>query len=253
MSSEISLTTKLKNLNVSTNTHSYWEAFRKVPITSTIASCPKKEIVDFATSYNDVYSIALHLAKKAGGPGSSYRAYYVQSIVSTINDAIMRSIPEEGDFILKKSDNMSLKCHIFDNGLYSSVKMIDFLADKAEGSLQVSAARACSIRMLRKLNKRKTLDNTVRKIVYERLGPVECLDQMIDDKYAANRETGYAWAPYGYSKLEEKAMTEIARGPTSFLIRKLKIEFIPLMLANRNVLKNKWIANMVEQRMNRGV
>lgn len=251
MSSKNNLIKKLKSLKVNEDAR-YWEALRGLPIAQTITSASEEQVMSLAMSYDDVYSVADHLSRKATNSPRSYTSYFMNNLIHKINNAIMLALPDKGDYLLKNSDNMSLKCYIFDSGLYSSVKMIDYLADNFEGDIQIRAASVCSVSQLRKLNKRKTLDKAVRKIIYDRLGPVECLDQMIDDKYAANREAGYTWAPYGYKKLEEKAMTEIARGPTSVLIRKLSIEFMPLMLANRNVLKNKWIANMIEQRMNSG-
>lgn len=253
MSSKNNLIKRLKSLKIREGAR-YWEALRDLPISQTITSASKEQVMSLAMSYDDVYSVAEHLANKsADAPrGSSYSKYYTGMIIHQINSAVMLALPKKGDYLLKNSDNMSLKCFIFDNGLYSSVKMIDYLAENSEGDIQIKAASVCSVSQLRKLNKRKKLDKAVRKIIYDRLGPVECLDQMIDDKYAQNRESGYRWAPYGYKKLEEKAMTEIARGPTSILIRKLSVEFMPLMLANRNVLKNKWIAKMIEERMNSG-
>lgn len=251
MSSKNTLVKNLKSLKINDNAR-YWEALRDLPISQTITSASKEQVMSLAMSYDEVYSVAEHLATKSANTPRGYSTYYISNIVHKINSAVMLALPSKGDYLLKNSDNMNLKCYIFDSGLYSSVKMIDYLAENCEGDIQIKAASVCSVSQLRKLNKRKKLDKAVRRIIYDRLGPVECLDQMIDDKYAANRESGYNWAPYGYKKLEEKAMTEIARGPTSILIRKLSVEFMPLMLANRNVLKNKWIASMIEQRMNSG-
>jgi len=251
MSSKSNLIKNLKSLKINEGAR-YWDALRDLPISQTITSASKEQVMSLAMSYDDVYSVAEHLASKPTNTPRGYSTYYVNNIIHQINSAVMLALPNKGDYLLKNSDNMSLKCYIFDSGLYSSVKMIDYLAENFEGEIQLKAASVCSVSQLRKLNKLKTLDKAVRRIIYDRLGPVECLDQMIDDKYAANRESGYRWAPYGYKKLEEKAMTEIARGPTSILIRKLSVEFMPLMLANRNVLKNKWIAKMIEQRMNSG-
>ena len=110
------------------------------------------------------------------------------------------------------------------------------------------AATFCSIDALRKLKGHKC--KKVRKIYYNRLGPVECLDEMLDDKIADIRYEGLARAPYYYDKL--KGFTkEIARGPFTLLLEKIPLDYLPMLVANRNV-KSNWISRQFERRINAG-
>lgn len=71
---------------------------------------------------------------------------------------------------------------------------------------------------------------------------------MITDKKADIREMGIKMAPIGYSGLNSLTK-EIARGPFSLLVRKISGEYLPMLMANRN-LKSKWITNLLEERLN---
>ena len=92
----------------------------------------------------------------------------------------------------------------------------------------------------------------MQEIVFKRLGPVECLDQMLSSKYASVRAEGLSKAPVNYEKL--KSMTgEIARAPFSLLVKKISFDYLPMLLANRNVAKNSWMRNALEERMEKGI
>ena len=151
--------------------------------------------------------------------------------------------------IIENSDNINLLEIIIRDGEYSDIKTIDKVALKSTGHLQVMCASLCSVEVLKKI--KGTGSKSLRKVVYGRLGPVECLDDMIDDKYSDIRMMGYEAAPFGYAKLSEKT-NEIARGPTCILIRKIPRDYLPMLLANRNLKKNQWLANEMEIRMNSG-
>lgn len=244
-----SLTIKLQRLNIQENNR-YWDAIRELNLKGIISNASKKDCMEIALDQNALGDISLFIAKKIA------TGYQVQWVARTISDEIcaglVLALVDSADKLLKNSKNSLVRIYIFNNGLYSDVKLINYLALNSNGELQTLAASACSISTLRKLNKRNNLSKQVRSVIYQRLGPVECLDQMIDDKYANNRTEGYRWAPYGYAKLEGKALTEIAKGPTTMLIKKLKREVLPLLLANRNVLKNQWVAKQLQQRMDAG-
>ena len=149
------------------------------------------------------------------------------------------------DDVLKNSSIDQLKEIVLSNGLYTNVSVLDHVATTSSGNTQFVAAQFCSASALRKLI---ACDNTkVRKVVFQRLGPVECLDLMLSDKIADIREEGVRMAPFGYEKLNTMTK-EIARGPFSLLIGKISSEYLPMLLANRN-LKNKWISNKLQTRL----
>jgi len=155
---------------------------------------------------------------------------------------------EIGDKILKESDVDLVKTLVIQKGIYTDISLIDEVATNGSGDSQVMAVTFCSIKALRKLKGHKS--KKVRKIYYNRLGPVECLDEMLDDKIADIRYEGLARAPYYYSKL--KGFTkEIARGPFSLLLEKIPLDYLPMLVANRNV-KNNWISRQFERRITAG-
>lgn len=244
-----SLTRKLQRLNIQENNR-YWDAIRELNLKGIVSNASKKDCMEIALDQNAIYDVSLSIASRI--TGSRNAQWAARSVSSEVCEGLILALIDSTDKLLKSSKNSLVKEYIFNNGLYSDIKIIDYLVLNSDGDLQALAASVCSISTLRKLNKREDISNKVRNTIYQRLGPVECLDQMIDDKYANNRTEGYRWAPYGYAKLEEKALTEIARGPTSMLIKKLKLEVLPLLLANRNVLKNQWVARQIQQRMDAG-
>jgi hypothetical protein len=137
---------------------------------------------------------------------------------------------------------------LLSSGYYSDVKVFDELAINTKGSIQVYAAQHCSIDILKQL--KSCSDKRVRKVYYSRMGAVESLDDMLEDSTASFRGDGVRLAPYGYHKLKNM-VNEISFYPFAALINKLSDEDIPLVLANRNIKKNKWIANSLQNRMNK--
>jgi hypothetical protein len=151
----------------------------------------------------------------------------------------------KSDRILKECVISRAKELILSRGLYSNVSAVDYVARNGHGEAQYVAAQLCSVEALREITDAKLVK--VRKVVFQRLGPVECLDLMLEDKMAEIREEGVRAAPMGYEKLNNMTK-EIARGPFAELVRKISSEYLPMLLANRN-LKNKWIANALEARL----
>ena len=153
----------------------------------------------------------------------------------------------KSDRILKESPIYRARELVLSRGLYSDVSVLDYVARNDEGEAQYVAAQFCSVDALRDITDAKSVK--VRKIVFQRLGPVECLDLMLSDKMAEIREDGVRAAPIGYEKLNNMTK-EIARGPFSELVGKISSEYLPMLLANRN-LKNKWVSKMLESRLSR--
>tara|TARA_A200000159_G_C7338331_1_gene346021 strand:- start:8407 stop:9105 length:699 start_codon:yes stop_codon:yes gene_type:complete len=165
--------------------------------------------------------------------------------INTFVLGAIRRFSHHSDELVKKSNVSIAICAVIENGLYSDVSVLDYVAKNCLGEAQVMAARYCSVDALRAITNSK--NPKVRKVAYERLGPVECLDDMIIDKKAEIREMGIKMAPVGYSGLNSLTK-EIARGPFTLLVSKISAEYLPMLMANRN-LKNKWITNCLEARL----
>jgi hypothetical protein len=174
------------------------------------------------------------------------RSWWARSFLSRVRGEMILKNLSNADLILKKSTCNDVRLKILSEGYYSDVKLIDYVAKRSSGDLLLFCAKICSTRTLKKIKDAKNKE--LMSIVYERLGPVECLDDMIDDKYAKNRRLGYQYAPFGYEKLNEKT-SEIARGPTYFLIKKISKEYLPMLLANRNLEQGSWISKAMQERM----
>ena len=161
-------------------------------------------------------------------------------------DSVVLAFKGEGDNILKQSDVDIIRQKILFKGFYSDISVLNDLAKNESGDLQLMAAMNCSVDTLRGLVKTKC--PKVRKVVFQRLGAVECLDLMLSDKKADIREEGLRLAPVGYKKLNDMTK-EIARGPFSYLIEKISAEYLPMLLANRN-LNNTWVSKKLNRRLN---
>lgn len=182
------------------------------------------------------------------------RQYMVQESVNRWNynriiETFVRSVSNDADTILSETNSDDVKVFILQAGLYDDIAVIDDLALNGSESVQEFCANYCSLTVLRKMKGSKY--KAVRRAYYNRLGAVECLDEMLEDKLAEFREIGISLAPFGYPKLNE--MTgEIARGPFMALVKKISPEFLPMLLANRNV-KNSWVSRALQDRLDRGV
>ncbi len=161
---------------------------------------------------------------------------------------VMPSLIGVANEILKETEIDSVKSIMITKGFYTDISIIDDVAKNGSGDSQAVAAAFCSIKALRTLKGHKS--SKIRKIYYSRLGPVECLDEMLDDKIADIRYEGIARAPFYYSKLSE-LVKEIARGPFSLLVEKIHSDYLPMLVANRNV-KNSWISSKFERRISNG-
>jgi len=230
-----------------------WRSVELLSVDSMLEDADESECLSIAMDETALTEIARHLHSRMSKNGLPTSPWYERYIENKLCASFIMKLASKSDELLKKSKNHRLKLALFTGGHYQSVEMIDWIAENSEDiDLVVAASRVCSISVLRKISKKKDALRLVKTIAYERLGPVECLDEMINDKYAKNREMGYNYAPHGYPPLEEKALTEIAKGPTIALIKKLSSEYLPMLMANRNVLKNRWIASYLEKRMNSG-
>lgn len=164
-------------------------------------------------------------------------------------ETLIRSVSCDANTILSETTSDNVKIFILQSGLYDDITVIDDLALTGSESVQEFCANYCSLPTLRKMKGSKI--KAVRRAYYNRLGAVECLDEMLEDKIAEFREAGISLAPFGYPKLND--MTgEIARGPFMALVKKISPEFLPMLLGNRNV-KNSWVSRALQDRLDRGV
>lgn len=134
----------------------------------------------------------------------------------------------------------------FEMGYYGSISDLDTLAKSSSEEIRAIVAKYCSIEALRGMTGDKSAK--IRRIVFERLGPAECVDLMLKDPKADIRSDGVRFSPFGYEKLAE--MTgEIAFYPFYNLIQKISVEYLPMVLANRNVKGNSSVAHILNERM----
>ena len=154
--------------------------------------------------------------------------------------------PSHADDIISNSKSEFYVEEILNLGFYSDINILNTLAVTREGKIQEFAAKACSISVLKGLKDCK--NKNVRATYYMRIGAVDCLDDMLKDPIANNRAEGIKYAPYAYDKLKE-LVGEISRYPFSCLIEKISLDYIPMILANRNLKSNRWISSKVQERL----
>lgn len=173
--------------------------------------------------------------------GSTYRKWYA-------TDTIRRSLllhPTRCGQLLEDSTVSDVKLLILAGGFYNNISIFDKLADDSLPDVALSAIKFCSVSKARE--KVKHSDYKIRKAVFKRLGPVECLDDMLTDKSAAIRAEGVRLAPAGYDKLS-KMTGEISRQVFEELVKKIHIDALPMLLGNRNIDKKR-VQSVIDRRL----
>ena len=173
---------------------------------------------------------------------------YLDYSIRRVLEVMLPKFADIIDEVLVKTEINQIKAMILRGGYYSDIKLIDNIALTSDGEALETAVYYCSVKALRKLKKVK--NSKARRVVLERLGPVECLDEMLTDKNKDIRSLGLARAPCNYEKLKDMTK-EIAREPFMYLIQKIPSDYLPMLLANRNI-KNNWIAEALEKRLTTG-
>ncbi len=164
-------------------------------------------------------------------------------------EGLVLAAADDADDILSKTTSDEVRLFILNTGLYKDISVIDTLAIDGSNAVKEFCSSHCSLNVLRQMKGSKS--KSIRRNYYSRLGAVECLDEMLDDKLAEFRQDAIHIAPFGYHKLN--TMTgEIARGPFMALVRKISPEYLPMLLANRNI-KNTWVARAMQDRLDGGV
>jgi|TARA_R110001583_G_scaffold16234_30_gene66424 hypothetical protein len=164
-------------------------------------------------------------------------------------EALLPRFPSCGDYLINNCADDRIVASCLSSGFYGSVDIYNKVAtfDHLPES-QAYAAALCDIDTLKLLVKSKS--SKIRSIAFQRLGPVECIDEMLSDSVAKNRAMGVQYAPYGYEKLT-KMTNELARSVFARIVAKIDVQYLPMVLANRNT-KNHWQSKIIEDRLNRG-
>ena len=236
------MTSSLKGLvnDIQTLDSADWQAFDGK--LQALAENIKRKDFESLSLNQEIYDLAFYSSS------SSTRWNRGRWTAERVMEYLLPAFSEFGDNIIKNSEIDAIKCIAIKNGIYQDISILDEVAKNGSHNSQVMAASFCSIEALRTLKNHKS--SKIRKIYYNRLGPVECLDEMLDDKIADIRYEGIARAPYFYDKLKQMTK-EIARGPFSLLLEKIPLDYLPMLVANRNV-KNSWISRRFEKRISSG-
>lgn len=138
---------------------------------------------------------------------------------------------------------------IIDLGLYKDLSYIDKAFDLLTFSYKLKVLNLCSFEKALKIAQEDS-ETKVRYQAIKRLGPAHALDIALSDSRREVRELGVIWAPKNYNKLRE-LRDDISFVVMKHLIKKIPIDEVPFMLANRNFQKLKNMSTIAEARMNR--
>ena len=195
--------------------------------------------------FRDLFTNTEYMDTIFGGSPSRSAGWYFRRCMENL----LARFPNSGEYIIENSNEDRVVYACLSGGFYDDIKTLNRVALwEHMPESQLYAVRLCSIKTLRETISSK--NSKVRTIAFERLGPVECIGEMLEDSIAKNRELGARYAPYGYKPLSEMT-NEIARSVFGLIVSKIDIQYLPMMLANRNI-KNKWQSKMIEERLNRG-
>ena len=167
--------------------------------------------------------------------------WYVATILGA-QISRLKNVPVD---ILEKSLNDDIVIRLLRAGHFPDVSYINNVAKSRTGEAQVYAAHYCDIDTLKEI--RKSKNSKVRAVAYQRLGPVNYLDEMLSDRKKEVRIMGLEFAPVNYPFLS-KMVGELSLEAFRVLINKVNINDIPLFLGNRN-MKHRYVKSVVENRM----
>lgn len=148
--------------------------------------------------------------------------------------------------LYRDSTSSYLLSFLVRNSIYTSVKCLEYLANKNDPDLQKVAVTACNLEIVRTLT--KSPYEKVRAKAYERLGPMEYLDEMLIDKSRHVRSIAAEWMPMGY-RVPQKALSDRAYWSFSKILDKVALDQIPMLLANKNLTRNKHLAERLQARL----
>ena len=132
-----SLTRKLQNLHIVPSKR-YWDSIRSLELKVVVSNASKKDCMEIALDQNALYDISFSIANQIA---TDYQVQWAtRSVSDEICEGLVLALVGSADKLLKNSKNSKIKNYIFNNGLYSDVKLINNLALNSDGELQALAA-----------------------------------------------------------------------------------------------------------------
>ena len=150
-----------------------------------------------------------------------YSQVLAEGISPSLGDKILLSQwldPSAGEFLLE-------------DGVFSSKNIINKIA-LSDSPMAEKCASLCDIKTLKKLKRHS--NKKIRNIVYERLGPVECMDDMLSDKDRNIRIAAAKYAPKNYSFFNNM-VSDRSDAVFRLVCKKVKHELLPIMLGSNHV------------------
>ena len=124
---------------------------------------------------------------------------------------------------------------LLEEGIFTNKNIINKIA-LSDSPMAYKCIGLCDIKTLKKLKKSK--HKKFRALVYQRLGPVECLDDMLADKDRNIRILGAMYAPKNYEYFD-KMIKDRSDAVFRFVCKKIKKELLPMMLGSGHIKKPK--------------
>jgi len=149
--------------------------------------------------------------------------------------------------LYKDSNSSFLLKFLVESSYYTGAKCLEHLANKRHFDLQNIAVHSCSLDAIKLLT--KSQHEKIRMEAYKRLGPIDYLDEMILDKSRHVRSLAASWMPMGYY-LPQKALSERSYWSFSKIVEKVALDQIPMLLANKHLIKNQHFAERLQARLN---
>ena len=172
--------------------------------------------------------------------------YIMDYVRNSLSNSFMTEYPEDSDYVIENTTHSSLKLYMLGMGYYSNIKIIDNLCSDEDQEIRLWASYHCSIDNLKSMINDSS--SKVRRSVFNRLGPVEYLDEMLKDKDAQIRESGVRFAPMNYDGLS-KMCNELSKRVFPWIVSKIRKDKLPMLLGNRN-MKSRHAKNLLSERMN---
>lgn len=162
---------------------------------------------------------------------------------------ILDSHKKDSNFLenyYKESKSFFLLGFLVKRSIYGDIKCLKYLVEKEDPELQKVAAASCDLETVKLLT--KSPYDKVRLAAYQRLGPMEYLDEMLIDKSRYVRSLAAGWMPMGY-RVPQKTLSERAFWSFSKIIEKVSLDQVPMLLANKNLKKFKHLAELLQKRL----
>jgi hypothetical protein len=148
--------------------------------------------------------------------------------------------------LYEKSNSYFLLNFLIVNSVYTGTNCLKHLSKKDDVNLQLLAVISADLETIRSLT--KSPYDKVRLKAYERVGIMDHLDEMLVDKSRLVRGVAAKWMPMGY-RVPQKALSDRAYWSFAQILDKVSLDQIPMLLANKNLIKNKHLAVKLQARL----